>query len=272
MAQISDQTYLLARQYHNGSNLEARIALHARFSTNTYGWYAWLFDHLHLPPRSRILELGCGTGRFWLANVDRIPEGWDVTLSDFSPGMLREAQQTLRDGRRPFAFAVVDAQAIPYEDECFDGVIANHMLYHVPDRPKAFAEIRRVLRPGGRLYAATNGQAHLRELNDFLPERTSDFGREYGFHLENGRDQMAPWFSTIALHRYDDALIVTEAEPLIAFLLSTRIASTLDDDARAELVGRVEQELAAHGAIHITKDSGLFEAWKHDSSESAVSS
>jgi SAM-dependent methyltransferase len=264
MSRISDPKYLLTRQYQNASNLEARIALHARFSVNAYGWYTWLFDHLRLPPQSRVLELGCGTARFWLANLDRIPEGWDVTLSDFSAGMLQEAQQNLRDSRRPFTFTVIDAQTIPHEDESLDGVIANHMLYHVPDRPKAFAEIRRVLRAGGKLYAATNGQAHLRELNGFLPERASDFGREYGFHLENGRDQLAPWFSTIALHRYDDALIVTEAEPLIAFVLSTRIASALNDNARLELARRVKQELAAHGAIHVTKDSGLFEAWKDE--------
>jgi ubiquinone/menaquinone biosynthesis C-methylase UbiE len=135
----------LTRQYHNAANLEARIALHARFSTTTYGYYAWIFDHLDLPPHSRVLELGCGTGRLWLENVHRIPEGWDVTLSDFSPGMLQEAQQNLRDSQRAFAFAVIDAQVIlPYEDERFDGVIANHMLYHVPDRPKALAEALRL--------------------------------------------------------------------------------------------------------------------------------
>jgi SAM-dependent methyltransferase len=272
MPRISDQAYLLSQQYHNASNLEARIALHARFSTNTYGYYPWIFDHLDLPPHSRVLELGCGTGRLWLENVHRIPEGWDITLSDFSPGMLQEAQQNLRDSRRPLALAVIDAQAIPYEDESLDGVIANHMLYHVPDRPKALAEIRRVLRPGGKLFAATNGEAHLRELNRFVPERETDFGREHGFNLENGRDELALWFSTIILHRYEDALIITEAEPLIAYFRSTRIASALDDEARADLARRVEQELAAHGAIHVTKDSGLFEAWKDDSRESAVSS
>jgi SAM-dependent methyltransferase len=272
MPQISDQAYLLTKQYHDASNLEARIALHARFSTNTYGYYSWIFDHLDLPPHSRVLELGCGTGRLWLENVHRIPEGWDVTLSDFSPGMLQEAQQNLRASQRAFAFAVIDVQAIPYEDESFDGVIANHMLYHVPDRPKALAEIRRVLRPGGKLFAATNGQAHLRELNRFVPERETDFGREHGFNLEDGRDELAPWFSTILLHRYDDALVITEAEPLIAYFLSTRIASALDGDTQAELARRVEQELAAHGAIHVTKDSGLFEAWKHDGSESTVPS
>jgi ubiquinone/menaquinone biosynthesis C-methylase UbiE len=272
MPRISDQTYLLTRQYQNASNLEARIALHTRFSTNTYGYYSWTFDHLDLPPHSRILELGCGTGRLWLENKDRIPEGWDVTLSDFSPGMLQEAQQNLRHSQQPFAFAVIDAQAIPYEDERFDGVIANHMLFHVPDRPKALAEIRRVLRPGGKLYAATNGRAHLRELSSFVPEQSSDFSHRLVFDLENGRDQLAPWFSTIVLHRYDDALLITDAEPLIAYFLSARIASALHDAARAELARRVEQELAAHGAIHVTKDIGLFEARKDERSESAVSS
>jgi ubiquinone/menaquinone biosynthesis C-methylase UbiE len=262
MPQVSDQTYLLTRQYPDALNLEARIAFHARFSTNAYGYYSWIFDHLDLPPHSRVLELGCGTGRLWLDNKDRIPEGWNVTLSDFSPGMLQEAQQNLRHSQRPFAFAVIDAQAIPYEDESFDGVIANHMLYHVPDRPQAFAEIRRVLRPSGKLFAATNGQAHLRELSSFVPEQSSDFSHRLVFDLENGRDQLAPWFSTIVLHRYDDALIITEAEPLLAYFLSTRIASALDDEARADLARRVEQELAAHGAIHVTKDIGLFEAWK----------
>jgi SAM-dependent methyltransferase len=272
MPRISDQTYLLTRQYQNASNLEARIALHVRFSTNTCGYYPWIFDHLDLPPHSRVLELGCGTGRLWLENKDCMPEDWDVTLSDFSPGMVQEAQQNLRHSQRSFAFAVIDAQVIPYEDERFDGVIANHMLYHVPDRPQALAEIRRVLRPGGKLCATTNGQAHLRELNRFVPERETDFGREHGFNLENGRDELAPWFSTIVLHRYEDALVITEAEPLIAYFLSTRIASALDDEARADLARRVEQELAAHGAIHVTKASGLFEARKDDSRESAVSS
>jgi SAM-dependent methyltransferase len=261
MPRMSDQTYLLTKQYQNASNLEARIALHARFSTNTYDYYFWIFDHLDLPPHSRVLELGCGTGRLWLENKDRIPEGWDVTLSDFSPGMLQEAQQNLRHSWRPLAFAVIDAQAIPYEDESFDGVIANQMLYHVPDRPQALAEIRRVLRPGGRLYASTNGRAHLRELSSFVPEQSSDFSHGLVFDLENGRDQLAPWFSTIILHRYDDALVITEAEPLIAYFLSTRIASALDGHTQAELARRVEQELAAHGAIHVTKDMGLFEAW-----------
>ena len=157
MTHASDQNYLLTQQYHDGSRLTAHSSLHARFRTNDYGWFRWLFDHLHLPPQSRILELGCGLGWLWTQNMARIPAEWDMTLSDFSQGMLDEARLRLRESSHQFVFAVVDAQAIPHSDENFDAVIANHMLYHVSDRSTALAEIRRVLKPGGHFYASTVG-------------------------------------------------------------------------------------------------------------------
>ena len=256
MSRIADQAYLLDTQYRDASNLQARINVHARFSANTYGWFRWLFDRLHLPPQARVLELGCGTGLFWRENAHRIPAGWDITLSDFSPGMLQQTRDNLSESGRPFTFAVVDAQDIPYADDSFDAVVANFMLYHVPDRPRAFAEIRRVLRSDGRFYAATNRQAHLQELDAMA----GAFDFTHGpFTLENGRDQLAPWFPHVALHRYEDSLTVTEPEPVIAYLLSMRAASDLDDAARVAVVGRVQQDMAAQGSIRITKDSGLFE-------------
>jgi len=49
-----------------------------------------------------------------------------------------------------------DAQWLPFADASFDCILAMHMLYHVPDRDLAIAEMRRVLRPGGVLLALTN--------------------------------------------------------------------------------------------------------------------
>ena len=59
---LADQDYV-ADQYQTATNLNARISLHQRFSTNRYGWFPWLFDRLRFPPQARILELGCGPGR-----------------------------------------------------------------------------------------------------------------------------------------------------------------------------------------------------------------
>ena len=68
----------------------------------------------------------------------------------------------------------MDAQSISYEDEIFDAVIANHMLYHVPDRMKAIAEIKRVLKWGGRFIATTVGSHHLKEMNNWLQRVSLD--------------------------------------------------------------------------------------------------
>lgn len=262
MTPSSNQEYLLTQQYQDGSRLAARARLHARFRTNSYGWPRWLFEHLHMPSQGSVLELGCGPAWLWMRNMDRIPADWNITLTDFSPGMLDEARQNLRESAHPFAFAVVDAQAIPYPDDSFDAVIANHMLYHVPDRPAALAEIRRVLKPGGRFYASTLGANHLRELADVFPDSGFDARHRFSFNLENGGEQLAAHFAQVTLHRYDDALVVTEAEALVAYLLSmSPRASALSEDAHAVLIKRVDERIAVEGPIQLTMDMGMFEAW-----------
>ncbi len=268
-----DQSYLLEHQYNDASKLEARQALHERFSTNPQDLNLWMFEQIDLPPAARLLELGCGPGKLWTQIIQRIPIGWDITLSDFSVGMLREAERNLRDSGRSVRFAIVDAQEIPYSDGSFDAVIANFMLYHVPDRPRAFSEIVRVLKPGGHLYAMTAGREHLREIPRMrellaLPAERRDTSDADGgnFSLENGAEQLAPWFAEVELRRFEDSLVITEVEPLVAYVLSSNRAHEIlsalpkeEVDRRvSELRATLERELAERGAIRIAKDPGLF--------------
>ncbi|MBN1992984.1 MAG: methyltransferase domain-containing protein [Anaerolineae bacterium] len=267
MSKISDQTYLLTNQYQNASNLNARMQLHARFSVNQSGWHLWVFDHFRLDPQSRVLELGCGPGSLWVENLNRIPPGWDITLSDFSEGMLQIAQKDLENSRRRFLFDVIDAQSIPADKQSFDAVIANHMFYHVPDISQALSEIHRVLKPGGRLYASTVGLTHMQELDKLLRkfdpkiETLFDGDQPHSFILENGAEILSQWFTDVTLWKYDDALVITEVEPLVAYVMSM-IRFTLDKDRLAEFTNFVAQEMVSAGAIHVTKASGLFEAVK----------
>jgi SAM-dependent methyltransferase len=271
MPNISDVQSALQHHYQNASRLDARIQLHAKYSTNKQGFHAWVFTHLCLPPTCRVLEVGCGSGRLWLENRHRLPEGWDLTLSDLSPGMLREAHEHLRAGR-PLQFVVGDAQVLPFADGCFEAVIANHMLYHVPHRSAAYSEFRRVLKPGGRLYAATISRYNMRELDELVNmfRRSGPPGHETGslisdrrlstgFNLENGASELAQWFSSVILHRYDDALVVPEAEPLVEYVRST---GSLQEDALARLQHHVEAVIAQNGPIRISKEGGLFEAFQ----------
>jgi ubiquinone/menaquinone biosynthesis C-methylase UbiE len=266
-----DPHYLLHDQYRDASNLNARMALHARFSTNTYGWHRWVFDRLQVPFQGRLLEVGCGPGRLWLENRDRIPPDWRITLTDFSPGMIAEAQVSLKEIPASFAFEVMDVQSLAFADAGFDVVIANHMLYHVPDREKAFAEIRRVLRLEGRFYAATNGRDHMRELRE-LEQRFGIDSRltipAQSFRLEGGREELLRWFPSVQEHRYESGLEVTEAEPLLAFILSGSARSLLSEEKIRELEAYIEREIALKGSLYITKSTGMFEAWREEPHDS----
>jgi len=269
-----DQTYLRTEQYKDGSNLDARIQIHERFSTNRYGWHRWVLDQFDLPPNCDVLELGCGPGHLWLKNTHRIPYGWNITLSDFSQGMVQEAQEHLGASNHPFTFVVLDAQSIPFAADCFDSVIANHMLYHVPNVQKALSEIRRVLRPGGRFYAATNGRDHLRELEElcskFDPEGYGEahdtiggLMTDRGFSLENGHKLLSPWFSQVDMRRYQDGLVITEVEPLLAWARSWAQAFFPGLEFKAFL-RFLEQEMITRGAIQVTKDPGIFVALREE--------
>jgi ubiquinone/menaquinone biosynthesis C-methylase UbiE len=269
MPTISDQTYLLNVQYKDASKLEARVQLHLLYSTNQYGWHRWCFDQYALPAGAVVLELGCGPAHLWKSNLDRLPADWRVTLSDFSAGMLEQAQQNLGERASAFRFEIIDAQAIPFEAHTFDAVIANHMLYHVPDRARALSEMQRVLKSDGKVYLATNGLLHLQELDDlyhrFDPE--ADFGWSQTsprfFSLDAGGAEVAQFFADVHIVRYEDALVVTEAEPLVNYILSMTGAVEVQN-RRDELQQFIQRELTQQGVIHISKDSGMFvgvKAW-----------
>jgi len=266
MSKLTDQKYLETEQYRDKTNLDARVELHRRFSTNPYGWFPWIFDTLEiLPHPARVLELGCGPGYMWKECIDRIPAGWNITLSDLSAGMVDAAWRNLVVTGRAFKFEQIDAQSIPYSDETFDIVIANHMLYHVPDLPKALNEIKRVLKTDRYFIATTVGRKHLSEILEWLREVSLDsdfapFGNP--FTLDNGYKQIEPFFSKIEVKRYDDNLVLTEVEPLMAYINSTFRAKQLTTAEMEEIRKTLTDMLSQKGEIFITKDSGLFKAVK----------
>jgi SAM-dependent methyltransferase len=264
--QTNDPDYLLNEQYRNASNLSARALLHERFSTNPHPWFHWYFEQLALPESARVLELGCGPGWLWWENRARIRPGWEVVASDLSPGMLDEARRNLSSLGRPPRLECVDAQLIPFADASYDAVVANHMLYHVPDRGRAFAEIRRVLKADGCLYAATNGARHLREITQLVRAVLPNTGAELvsmhasEFTLENGAAQLAPHFSDVRMVPYEDALRVTEVEPLLGYVLSCPVRNALGAEQIEQLRGLIVKQIAEQGCVHIEKAIGVFHA------------
>jgi len=264
VSRLSDTSYLRSEQYRDSSNLEKRIALHARFSVNPQNWQRWVFEQLSLPGEARVLELGCGSGALWHQNLERIPPDWKIHLSDLSTGMLRQARDNLIEQMPSAYLQTIDAMAIPYPDASFEAVIANHMLYHVPDRQRALAEIRRVLKPGGQFYSSTGGEKHMGELYELVQrfdhETAADgwYLEPIDFTLEDGSSQLGACFNSVQMRRYENWLEVTQAAPLVDYILST-VRLQIAEKRRDDLFQFVEAEMNANGgAIHITIDGGIF--------------
>jgi SAM-dependent methyltransferase len=264
MSNLIDQQYLLNEEYKNASHLTTRTQFIDRFSINKVDQYRWIFDHFNLGPGSRILELGCGPAFLWQRNLDRLPSDWIITLSDFSPGMLQEAQHNLHDSDHNFTFLITDAQTIPLETARFDAVIANNMLYHVPDRQRALSEIYRVLKPDGYLYASTMGETSFCEIKTLMEQYNilSPLWREpLGFSLENGGEQLSLWFRHVDLHHLENPLLVTETEPLIQMICTGGLGELNMSEMDLQRVRKkIDQELIEHGSFHITIHFGLFVA------------
>lgn len=254
------------QQYSSSNNLAVRIDLHERFSTNSYPWMRWVFDHFDFPNPCRVLELGCGVGKLWLENADRISPAWDITVSDFSAAMLAATKANLGRVQGMFDFQQIDVDHIPFGPSVFDAVIANHMLYYARDLDAAIAEICRVLKPGGTLYASTNGLNHLKQIDDLIVdfrggERpiASVVSR---FNLDTGRDVLAPHVARVLIDRQENALSVTDPEALSAFCLSMTHAAIPPERHPAFATYVAQQVQAQGGAMPIEKDAGLFVAVK----------
>ena len=277
MYNATNQQYLRDDQYKTSANLDARIALHARFSTSKEAWHHWLFDRVGLVDGERVLECGCGTGLFWDANRDRIgnftptlslekrgSRGIRLTLTDLSAGMVEKANSTLDGLGIVDAAMVADVQSLPFEDGAFDVVVANHMLYHVPDVPKAIAEIARVLRRGGRLCAATNGLGHMQgiyEIGESFAPGTIDARSEVhrAFSLENGAEQLAEVLDDISCEVFPDGLIIYDGDAIVDYLESGIVKpGTSTTGWREAIADRIERD----GPIVIAKRSGVFVARK----------
>lgn len=266
---FTDRDYLKNEQYRDDSNLRARISLHERYSTNPLGLHVWVFNQLDLLATAAILEAGCGPGDLWHNNRQRIPQGWRLLLSDLSPGMVRKARRRLRDAGN-FSFASFDITHAPLPAATFDAVIANHMLYHVPNVSRALATIHRLLKPDGVLYAVTNGRSHLREIAGFVSQARGDqaveadkiFQRSIkNFTLQSGYDQLLAHFAAVELRPYPDSLTVDDAEPIVQYVASSTLLG-LSTAGLARLRTLLQEQLRLHGVITITKESGLFIARK----------
>ena len=251
-------------QYSDDSKLSLRRNLHSKYSSNKQGFTAWLFDKYEFFNNCRILELGCGNGEQWERQIENLPDGCNLLLSDFSDGMVNIVREKYIKYKN-LSFQQIDIQNIPLQDETFDIVISNHMLYHVPDLSRALSEVKRVLKTGGKFYSATNGNGGMRlvlheALKRFNPDTTAF--QESSFCLQNGLDLLSEHFSDVKRTDYEDSLSITETRDLINWIKSTISITDYPEKDFDKLFDYFENIRKKDGAINIQKEVGMFVSTK----------
>ena len=269
----------LKKQYQNASNISARINLHRLYSQNKQGWFPWILENCHLASGMNILETGCGDGTLWCEAKKQFSQNncqdhtkahdqqpdllktCSIMLTDISEGMLRDARRAIGDGDE-FSFRECFCEALPFADESFDLVLANHVLFYCSDVTQACREAARVLKPGGRFLCSTYGADHMKEISRLV----SDFDSRIvlsadclyeRFGRENGAEILAPYFTDVKWLSYEDSLLVPDAEPLILYILSCHgNQNQYLLDHFAEFRSFVKKKTDA--GFSVTKDAGVF--------------
>jgi len=205
----------VARQYASEANLEARRSLYA----NAEGADPRdvTFHAVAECEPGRVLEVGGGPGE--LAARIRDDVGCDVVMVDISPRMVELARE------RGVEAQVGDAASLPFPAGAFDCVLAAWMLFHLPDVDRGLAELSRVLAPGGRLVATTNGERHMEELRAVAGKASWD----RVFTRENGAEILGRHFEDVERRDVDGWVTIEDDEVVHGFV------DSLDADEPTEI-------------------------------------
>ena len=217
----TDRLILTQDAYATDTHLAVRMRTHELYSQPQIDYPRWVVDTIGWPRDAWVLDVGAGPGAYSDLVCERISDGLYLA-GDLSLGMARRASA------EGVPALNLDVQHLPFAAATFDVVLANHMLYHVPDITHALRELQRVLKPSGLLVAATNSAATMPELETLARRACTLLGyprQEFipthqNFTLENGPVQAARFFRAVARYDLPSALHFPDVEPVMDYLNS----------------------------------------------------
>jgi SAM-dependent methyltransferase len=207
---------LISAEYDDESRLAARRRVWHEFLDGPTSDDLTLSAVAALHP-ARVLEVGAGWGELSARIRDRVTPA--VVSTDLSPRMVRLARE------RGLRALRADAGRLPFPDGTFDAVVANAMLYHLPDLDAGIDELARVLAPGGALVATTFGHDHVLEAWELVGGPQVDLR----FSADDGAGRLGRRFEHVETRRERATLTFPDAGELRTYVAATITRSHLVD-------------------------------------------
>ena len=231
---LTDKDYLLGHQYRTATHLATRQSIY-QFQQPRIDLPAAVLRLARLTGAETVADIGCGNG-VYLAELARRGHRGRTLGVDLSAGMLQAA----RASAGAAGLLAADAAALPLADRVADITLAPHMLYHVPDRPAAVRELRRITRPGGQVLVVLNAADHLAELTDLAIAAAVDFGlprhssqaeirADGGVDLDTGAALLGREFASVDRHEFVSELAVPDPQPVLDYIASMRLVQSVAD-------------------------------------------
>jgi len=258
----------IKRHYATDENLRIRQETHDNYTIPQRNFVEWSLNCVDWRGDEQVLDIGAGPGNYYLKLKELQP-----TVSYYGIDLIPAMIQNHPDQN---GLSIADASTLPYPSNTFDVVMANHMLYHVPDVDGVLSEVKRILKPNGIFIATTNSVQTMPELQVLMrraivlltkqgatqvraPSLPSD-----SFALENGTRLLAKHFFSVIRYDMPSALVFPQVEPAMRYLESTRDLrdKQLPDDVVWEDVmmimrQQINQLIKHLGELAISKQSGL---------------
>ena len=252
---LTDRTRL-REQYADDARLAVRLKTHRRYSEHPDNTPEWVVGLLAPEAGELLLDAGAGNGSYHPALENRRVR---VLAVEREMGMIRSASDSQA------AFVAGDVAALPLPTDAVDHSMANHMLYYVPDIPRALVELARVTRPGGRVALTTNGNRRESPLQQLHECAARDLGIDADVEIASDRSgedslsQVRDVFPASKMFDQVNALVFPTADPVMAYYATAPVDAVREPttDTRRALLARVgelvRQRIAAEGSFRIPK-------------------
>ncbi|MFI9772477.1 class I SAM-dependent methyltransferase [Streptomyces sp. NPDC052415] len=259
--------------------LDVKQWVHNAFRTNPTSMLGHMLGNLALTGSEDLLDLGCGNG-FILEHLrPHLAEG-SITGLDVAPAVLAAAAKRLHGTATPCTWIEGSADDLSMLGaDTFDRVMANYMIHYVPDLNRCFAEVRRVLRPGGIFQLTTDRtdsmlemyQVHFTALKEMgAPQDLFKATPKGRLSLANGTPQLQQHFEHVEVVTWQDQLRFTDPEPFLTFYTvghnhccassepDERLSEDFFRELREHVRTQVTEAIAANGYFAVTKYTGSF--------------
>jgi len=250
-------------------DLAVRIDIHSKFGARDID--RWMLDLIKLQPASKILDVGCGSGKQCFSYFDELKGKADITGGDVSEDLLNQAKAENERRLTNIQFDHLDFnQVFNYPDNTFDFVSCCFAIYYAENIPHTINEMHRVTRTGGRLFTTGPMPENKKLFYDIIREATNKpippmpGSSRYSTEILSTIKSL---YSKVDLHVFENPLTFDAVEPYLAYTRASmsedrKLWSSLfvEKDDFEKIMSQIEQvarqRLDREGKLVMTKVVG----------------